>query len=422
MSSPSSPSVADLACAARRAAVPLALAGRAVKDAALIQMAAALREHTDDILQANKEDVVRAEVGGTEAAMIDRLRLDAGRIDAMAAGLEQLASLPDPIGEVIRGSVTGTGLRLEQVRVPLGVIGIIYEGRPNVTADAAGICLKSGNACLLRGSSSAADSNAAIISVLRSAVEAVGLPADCIAGIGGDRETVKELMQARGSVDLLIPRGGAGLIQTVVRESTVPVIETGVGNVHIFVDATADLTKALAIILNAKTQRPSVCNAAETLLVHRDIAAGFVPMVTQALVDAGVTVHADDAFAAAANVGAGVVPATPLDFDTEYLSLDIAAAVVDDLAAAIEHIRAHSTGHTEVILTESVTAADTFVAQVDAAAVIVNASSRFTDGGEFGFGAEIGISTQKMHARGPMGLAEMTSTKWIVRGDGHVRA
>lgn len=422
MSSKSGSSVADLARAARVAAVPLALAGRATKDAALLQMATALREHTDDILQANKEDVLRAEAAGTDAAMIDRLRLDAGRVDAMSVGLEQLASLPDPIGEVIRGSVTTTGLRLEQVRVPLGVIGIIYEGRPNVTADAAGICLKSGNACLLRGSSSAADSNAAIISVLRRAVEAAGLPADCVTGIGGDRETVKELMQARGLVDLLIPRGGAGLIQTVVRESTVPVIETGVGNVHIFVDATADLAKALPIILNAKTQRPSVCNAVETLLVHRDIAESFVPVVTQALTDAGVTIHADDAFATATNGHPGVVAATPLDFDTEYLSLDIAAAVVDDLSAAIEHIRAHSTGHTEVILTESVRAADTFVAQVDAAAVIVNASSRFTDGGEFGFGAEIGISTQKMHARGPMGLAEMTSTKWIVRGDGHVRA
>jgi len=422
MSSPSGSSVADLARVARAAAIPLALAGRAAKDAALRQMATALREHTDEILQANKEDVVRAESGGTDAAMIDRLRLDAGRIDAMADGLEQLASLPDPIGEVIRGSVTSTGLRLEQVRVPLGVIGIIYEGRPNVTADAAGICLKSGNACLLRGSSSAADSNGAIISVLRSAVEAAGLPADCIAGIGGDRTTVSELMRARGLVDLLIPRGGAGLIQTVVRESSVPVIETGVGNVHIFVDATADLVKALPIILNAKTQRPTVCNAAETLLVHRDIAATFIPLVTQVLIDAGVTIHADDAFVAATGGSSGVVAAAPEDFDTEYLSLDIAAAVVDDLGAAIEHIRAHSTGHTEVILTESVTSADTFVAQVDAAAVIVNASSRFTDGGEFGFGAEIGISTQKMHARGPMGLAEMTSTKWIVRGDGHVRA
>ncbi len=422
MSSTSGPSVADLARAARVAAIPLALAGRAVKDAALVYMATALREHTDEILQANKEDVVRAEAGGTDAAMIDRLTLDAGRVDAMAAGLEQLASLPDPIGEVIRGSVTATGLRLEQVRVPLGVIGIIYEGRPNVTADAAGICLKSGNACLLRGSSSAADSNAVIISVLRSAVEAAGLPADCIFGIAGDRETVKELMRARGLVDLLIPRGGAGLIQTVVRGSTVPVIETGVGNVHIFVDATADLVKAVPIILNAKTQRPSVCNAAETLLVHRDIAPTFIPTITQALIDAGVTIHADEAFSTAAGDNPGVVAATPSDLDTEYLSLDIAAAVVDDLSAAVEHIRAHGTGHTEVILTESVNSADTFVAQVDAAAVIVNASSRFTDGGEFGFGAEIGISTQKMHARGPMGLAEMTSTKWIVRGDGHVRA
>lgn len=422
MSSTSGPSVADLARAARVAAIPLALAGRAVKDAALVYMATALREHTDEILQANKEDVVRAEAGGTDAAMIDRLTLDAGRVDAMAAGLEQLASLPDPIGEVIRGSVTATGLRLEQVRVPLGVIGIIYEGRPNVTADAAGICLKSGNACLLRGSSSAADSNAVIISVLRSAVEAAGLPADCISGIAGDRETVKELMRARGLVDLLIPRGGAGLIQTVVRGSTVPVIETGVGNVHIFVDATADLVKAVPIILNAKTQRPSVCNAAETLLVHRDIAPTFIPTITQALIDAGVTIHADEAFSTAAGDNPGVVAATPSDLDTEYLSLDIAAAVVDDLSAAVEHVRAHGTGHTEVILTESVNSADTFVAQVDAAAVIVNASSRFTDGGEFGFGAEIGISTQKMHARGPMGLAEMTSTKWIVRGDGHVRA
>ncbi len=422
MSSQAASSVADLARAARVAAVPLALAGRAVKDAALLQMAGALREHTDDILRANKEDVVRAEAAGTDVAMIDRLRLDAGRIDAMATGLEQLASLPDPIGEVIRGSVTTTGLRLEQVRVPLGVIGIIYESRPNVTADAAGICLKSGNVCLLRGSSSAAYSNVAIISVLRSAVETAGLPADCITGVGGDRQTVKELMQARGLVDLLIPRGGAGLIQTVVRESTVPVIETGVGNVHIFVDATADPAKALPIILNAKTQRPTVCNAAETLLVHRDIAASFVPVIATALTDAGVTIHADDAFAAATGSNPGVVAATPADFDTEYLSLDIAAAVVDDLAAAIDHIRAHSTGHTEVILTGSVTSADAFVAQVDAAAVIVNASSRFTDGGEFGFGAEIGISTQKMHARGPMGLAEMTSTKWIVRGDGQIRA
>ncbi len=424
MSSAPGSSVTQLAQAARAAAVPLALAGRAIKDAALQAMAAALREHTEAILQANAVDVGRATDAGAEAALVDRLRLDAGRVDAMAAGLEQLAGLPDPIGEVVRGSVTPTGLRLQQLRVPLGVVGIIYEGRPNVTADAAGICLKSGNACLLRGSSSAAESNAAIIEILRDAVDSVGLPADCIIGVGGDRTAVKELMQARGLVDLLVPRGGAGLIQTVVRESTVPVIETGVGNVHIFVDASADLDQAIPIILNSKTQRPSVCNAAETLLVHADIADRFVPEVAAALVGAGVTIHADDRFAASATgiEPGGVVAAEPADFDTEYLSLDIAAAVVDSADAAIEHIREHSSGHTEVILTESVSSADAFVARVDAAAVIVNASSRFTDGGEFGFGAEIGISTQKMHARGPMGLAEMTSTKWVVRGDGQVRA
>jgi glutamate-5-semialdehyde dehydrogenase len=414
-------SVTDAARAARVASYELALATRARKDAALHAMAAALRTHVDEVVAANARDVDAARAAGTSAAMIDRLALTPTRVDAMAAGLEQLAALPDPIGEVVRGSTTADGLRIEQVRVPMGVIGMIYEGRPNVTADAAGICLKSGNACLLRGSSSAAASNAAIVDLLRAALTQVGLPADCVQGLGGDRENVKELMRARGLVDLLVPRGGAGLIQTVVTEATVPVIETGVGNVHVYIDAAADLDQATAIVLNAKTQRPSVCNAAETLLVHRDVAASFVPAITRSLVDAGVTLHADEAFRALTGDAAAVVPANPADFDTEYLSLDLAAAVVDSLDDAIAHIRTHSSGHTEVIVTDSVAAADTFVARVDAAAVMVNASSRFTDGGEFGFGAEIGISTQKMHARGPMGLAEMTSTKWVVRGAGHVR-
>jgi len=418
-------SVTDAARAAREASYELALASRERKDAALHAMADALRAHAADVVTANARDVEAARQAGTSAAMIDRLSLTPARVDDMAVGLEQLAGLPDPVGEVVRGSTTPNGLRLEQVRVPLGVIGMIYEGRPNVTADAAGICLKSGNACLLRGSSSAAASNAAIVALLRDALVRTGLPADCVQGLGGDRETVKELMRARGLVDLLVPRGGAGLIQTVVTEATVPVIETGVGNVHVYVDAAADLDQAAAIVLNAKTQRPSVCNAAETLLVHADVAGAFVPAITRALADAGVTVHADEAFtarAAEAQVPADrLVPATPADFDTEYLSLDIAASVVDSLDDAIAHIRAHSSGHTEVIVSDSATAADRFVARVDAAAVMVNASSRFTDGGEFGFGAEIGISTQKMHARGPMGLAEMTSTKWVVRGAGHVR-
>jgi glutamate-5-semialdehyde dehydrogenase len=295
---------------------------------------------------------------------------------------------------------------------------MIYEGRPNVTVDAAGICLKSGNAALLRGSSSAASSNATLVGILRDAVAASGLPADTVQLVPADsRETVKELMRARGLVDVLVPRGGAGLIQSVVEESTVPVIETGVGNCHVYVDATADLEQALAIVLNSKTQRTSVCNAAESLLVHADVADAFLPQVVPALQAAGVTVHGDDAFAAYD----GVRRATDDDFAREYLSLDISAAVVPDLDGALDHIRRYSTGHTEAIVTRDLAAARRFTAEVDAAAVLVNASTRFTDGGEFGFGAEIGISTQKLHARGPMGLPEMTSTKYVVTGDGHVR-
>ena len=330
-----------------------------------------------------------------------------------------MANLPDPIGEVVRGSTLPNGLELRQIRVPFGVVGIIYEARPNVTVDAAGICLKSGNAVLLRGSSSARHSNAALVAVLRDAIAASGLPADAVQLLdASSRESVKELMRARGLVDVLIPRGGADLIRTVVEESTVPVIETGVGNCHVYVDAAADLDKAVAIAVNSKTQRLSTCNTAESLLVHKDVAAAFLPRILKAFADKGVTVHGSPAVRAYDDT---VVAATDDDWATEYLSADISAAVVPSLDAAIDHIRRYGTQHTEAIVTESVTAARAFVARVDAAAVMVNASTRFTDGGEFGFGAEIGISTQKLHARGPMGLPELTSTKYVVTGDGHVR-
>jgi glutamate-5-semialdehyde dehydrogenase len=412
------PDVAELARRARVASRELALAARAVKDAALHAMADALDRRTDEVLEANAVDVRRAEDADTPAHMVDRLRLTGDRVAAMAEGLRDLARLPDPVGEVVRGSTLANGLELRQVRVPFGVVGMIYEGRPNVTVDAAGICLKSGNAVLLRGSGSARDSNAALVAVLREAVTAAGLPADVVQLVPAEsRETVKELMRARGLVDVLVPRGGAGLIQSVVEESTVPVIETGVGNCHVYVDAAADLDMALAIVLNAKTDRTSVCNAAESLLVHTAVADEFLPRVVEALQGAGVTVHGDPAFQAYD----GVVAATDDDFAVEYLSLDISAAVVPDLDAALDHIRRYSTGHSEAIVTGDLAAARRFVAEVDAAAVLVNASTRFTDGGEFGFGAEIGISTQKLHARGPMGLPEMTSTKYVVTGDGHVR-
>ena len=350
--------------------------------------------------------------------MVDRLRLDTGRVEGMAQGLRDVAGLPDPVGEVLRGSTLANGLQLRQVRVPFGVVGIIYEARPNVTADAAGICVKSGNAVLLRGSSSARRSNEAIVEVLRAAAGRAGLPEDVVQLVPGDsHDSVKELMRARGLVDVLIPRGGAGLIRSVVEESTVPVIETGVGNCHVYVDSAADLDMAERIVLNAKTHRTSVCNAAESLLVHQDVAAEFVPRIVRALHDAGVTIHGDAAFADQD----GVQPATEEDWATEYLALEISAAVVPSLDAAIEHIRRYSSAHSDAIVTDSQAHAQRFVASVDSAAVLVNASTRFTDGGEFGFGAEIGISTQKLHARGPMGLPEMTSTKYVVTGDGHIR-
>jgi glutamate-5-semialdehyde dehydrogenase len=404
---------------ARAAAGALALATRAVKDAGLQAMAGALVARTGEILAGNQQDLSAARAAGMSGAMQDRLALSPERVRAAAGGLRQIAALPDPVGEVVRGSTLANGLQLRQVRIPFGVIGIIYEGRPNVTVDAAGICLKSGNAALLRGSSSAARSNAALVAVLRDALVDAGLPADAVQLLdSGSRESAKELMRARGLVDVLIPRGGASLIQAVVTESTVPVIETGIGNCHIYVDAHADLDMALAILLNAKTQRPSVCNAAESLVVHQAVADRFLPRALAALAEAGVTVHGDERVR---TYREGVQPATEQDFAAEYLSLDISAAVVDSLDAAVAHIARYGSGHSEAIVTDSAAAAREFTARVDSAAVLVNASTRFTDGGEFGFGAEIGISTQKLHARGPMGLPELTSTKFVVTGTGHLR-
>ncbi|MDX6367972.1 MAG: glutamate-5-semialdehyde dehydrogenase, partial [Nocardioidaceae bacterium] len=403
---------------ARAASYDLALASRAAKDAALHSMADGLVKHADVVLEANADDVRQAEEAGSPANVVDRLRLTGSRVEAMAAGLRDVAGLPDPVGEVVRGGTLANGLEIRQVRVPFGVVGMIYEGRPNVTADAAGICLKSGNAVLLRGSRTARHSNTAVVAVLREAVAGAGLPADALQLVPADsHDTVRALMRARGLVDVLIPRGGADLIRSVVEGSTVPVIETGVGNCHVYVDAAADLDMALAILLNSKTDRTSVCNAAESLLVHAAVADTFLPAGIAALHEAGVTIHGDAAFTSYD----GVVPADDDDFGREYLGLDISAAVVPDLDAAIEHVRRYSTGHTEAIVTEDLAAARRFVAEVDAAAVLVNASTRFTDGAEFGFGAEIGISTQKLHARGPMGLPEMTSTKYVVTGDGHIR-
>ena len=426
---PEEPSSADAAAAvgdiARRAKVAsraLATATRTTKDAALGAMADALLAASDAILAANAEDVARGRARGMAEGLLDRLTLTGARVEGIAAALRELAALPDPVGEVVRGSTLPNGLRLRQVRVPMGVVGMIYEARPNVTVDAAGLALKSGNAVILRGGTAAARSNEAIVSVLRAALAGVGLPADLVQSIDTwGRGGSVALMHARGLVDVLVPRGGADLIRTVVREASVPVIETGVGNCHLYVDAGADVSQAIGILLNGKTQRVGVCNALETLLVHRDVADELLPPALAALAAAGVTVHGDERALAYVAPGASAVPATDEDWATEYLSLDIAVRVVDDLDTALEHIRTWSSGHTEVICTRDLGSADRFVAEVDSAAVMVNASSRFTDGGQLGLGAEIGISTQKLHARGPMGLAELTTTKWVVHGDGHVR-
>ncbi|MBP0458442.1 glutamate-5-semialdehyde dehydrogenase [Streptomyces montanisoli] len=415
--------VARAAYRSKSAAEDLAPLPRAAKDDALLAIADALEVRTHEIVTANAEDVERARQAGAEEAMIDRLTLTPERVRAMARDVRDVAALPDPVGEVVRGSTLPNGIDLRQVRVPLGVVGIIYEARPNVTVDAAALCLKAGNAVLLRGSSSAIASNTALVRVVRDAVGGAGLPADAVQLVPGeDRDSARELMRARGLVDVLIPRGGATLIRTVVEQSTVPVIETGTGNCHVYVDADTDLDMAVSILVDSKASRPSVCNAAETLLVHQDVAADFLPRALDALADAGVTVHGDERVVPYGERSkATVVAATADDWETEYLSYDIAAAVVDSLDAAVAHIRLWSSGHTEAIVTTSQAAARRFTRLVDSTTVAVNASTRFTDGGQFGFGAEIGISTQKLHARGPMGLPELTSTKYIVTGDGHTR-
>jgi glutamate-5-semialdehyde dehydrogenase len=414
--------VRDVARRAQVASRTLATANRLTKDAALGAIADALVGSADRIVTANAQDLERGRANGMSHGLLDRLALTPERIEKIADALRDVAGLPDPVGEVVRGQTLPNGLRLRQVRVPMGVVGMIYEARPNVTVDAAGLALKSGNAAILRGGSAAASSNEVILAVMREALEAQGLPADLVQSIDAyGREGGVALMRARGLVDVLIPRGGADLIQTVVRESLVPVIETGVGNVHVYVDATADVDMAVAIVMNAKTQRVGVCNAAETLLVHQDAAAAFLPAALAALSDAGVVLHGDPAAMSFAPAGADMVPATDEDWATEYLALELGVRVVASLDEAIEHIHTWSSGHTEAIVTRDIAAADRFVAEVDSAAVMVNASTRFTDGGELGLGAEIGISTQKLHARGPMGLSELTTTKWVVTGDGHVR-
>ncbi|ADU47921.1 glutamate-5-semialdehyde dehydrogenase [Intrasporangium calvum] len=415
--------VNQLADRARVASRRLAQLSRAEKDAALHALADALVVATPQILQANAQDLDRGRANGMSEALQDRLRLDEQRVAASAQGLRDIAALPDPVGEIVRGSTLPNGLQIRQVRVPMGVIGMIYEARPNVTVDAAGLGLKSGNAVILRGGSAAGATNWATVIALRLALAGQGLPEDAITLLGeGGRDAARALMTARGRVDLVIPRGGADLIQTVVRESTVPVIETGVGVCHVYVDRAADLDQAAAITTNAKTHRPSVCNAAESLLVHREVAADFLPKVLTDLANAQVKLHVTpDVRPYAEASSAAYAIASEQDFDTEWLALEMNVAVVDDLDAAMEHIRRHGSGHTEAIVTEDRAAARRFTAEVDAAVVMVNASTRFTDGGEFGFGAEIGISTQKLHARGPMALPELTTTKWIVEGDGQIR-
>jgi glutamate-5-semialdehyde dehydrogenase len=407
---------------AKVASRALATATRAQKDAALEAMADALVANASTLVNANAKDVERGRENDMSPGLLDRLTLTEDRIAKIAEALRFVATLPDPVGEVRRGSTLPNGLRLIQKQVPLGVVGMIYEARPNVTVDAAGLALKSGNAAVLRGGSAAASSNEAIVAVLQDALESAGLPRDAVQSIDAyGREGARVLMNARGLVDVLVPRGGRDLIQTVVQESTVPAIETGEGNCHVYLDATAPLERSVEIVLNSKTHRVGVCNAAETLLVHKDRAADVLPAVLTALADAGVTLHVDGSTAKVAPTGVATVPATDEDYATEYLSMDIAVKVVDDLEEALAHIRRFTTGHTEAIVTDDIGSADRFVAGLDSAAIMVNASTRFTDGGEFGLGAEIGISTQKLHARGPMGLGELTTTTWIAYGDGHVR-
>jgi glutamate-5-semialdehyde dehydrogenase len=390
------------------------------KTRVLEAVAVALLEAAPRIIEANARDIVRGREDGIGESLIDRLRLDEKRVGALASAVRDVAALPDPVGRVVGGHRMPNGVALEQVRVPFGVVGAIYEARPNVTVDIAALALRSGNAVVLRGGSAARESNTVLVEVMRAAVEGAGLTPEAIQTVDDfGREGAKALMHGRGLIDVLVPRGSAGLIETVVTESTVPVIETGAGNVHIFLDETAPDDWARDIVVNAKVQRPSVCNAVETVLVHRQAAPRLVPLVASALQSEGVAIHGDDMVV---GLMSNVIPAVEEDWETEYLSLDIAIKVVESLDEALDHIRRYSTGHTESIITTDTRNAERFLAEVDSAVVMVNASTRFTDGAEFGFGAEVGISTQKLHARGPMGLSELTSTKWLARGSGQTRA
>ena len=415
--------VKEVAQRAKIAARELRMLTRDQKDEALRVIAARLKGEKEFISTQNEKDLEAARADGTSDALIDRLTLNGDRIDAIANALIDVAALPDPVGEVVRGYTLPNGLQVRQTRVPLGVVGIIYEARPNVTVDAAGLCLKSGNAALLRGSASAYNTNVALIDVMRKALVEVGISEDAIALVPGHtHDSVTELMQARGLVDVLIPRGGASLIQNIVNNSLVPVIETGVGNCHVYVDKDADLDMAVDIVLNSKTQRVSVCNAAETLLVHEAVADAFLPKLFAEFKARSVTVHGDTKMQQhAQSAGVDWAPVNDEDWAAEYYSLDIAAGIVASVEEAVEHILTWSSGHTEAIVSNNSQAIAYFTSAVDSAAVMVNASTRFTDGGEFGFGAEIGISTQKLHARGPMGLAELTTTTYIVSGNGQVR-
>jgi glutamate-5-semialdehyde dehydrogenase len=406
--------------ASRSASLALAAASTEVKDRALHNVAEALRGNVDQIVAANRIDLAAGAANDLSAGMLDRLTLTESRIEGLAGAVEQIALLTDPVGQIVRGSSLPNGVKISQVRVPFGVVGVIYEARPNVTVDIAAIAIKSGNAVVLRGGSAAENTNRVLVGLLQGAIETAGVPAEAVQTIDPfGREGATALMQARGHVDVLIPRGSAGLIQAVVDQSTVPVIETGAGVVHIFLDDSANADWAVDIVHNSKVQRPSVCNAVETVLVHRAAAQRLLPAVLNRLAGSGVTIHGDERVR---EIFPAAVPATAQDWGTEYMGLELAVAVVDSLDDAIAHIRRYSTGHTESIITNDIINSERFLTEVDSAAVMVNASTRFTDGGEFGFGAEVGISTQKLHARGPMGLSELTSTKWIVRGTGQVRA
>ncbi|TPW74520.1 glutamate-5-semialdehyde dehydrogenase [Schumannella soli] len=405
--------------AARAAARILATATAAQKNAALEAIARAVETSAGVVVPANDLDLANGRENGMSLGLQDRLKLDDARLRALGDAVREVIALTDPVGEIVRGSTLPNGLKLSQVRVPFGVVGAIYEARPNVTVDIAALALKSGNAVVLRGGSAAENTNRVLVGLLREALASAGLPADAVQTVDDfGRAGATALMRARGGIDVLIPRGSAGLIRTVVEESTVPVIETGAGVVHAFVDRGADLDMAVEIVVNSKVHRPSVCNALETLLVDAADAERLLPPLAAALREQGVTLHADERARA---IVADAEPATADDWDTEYMSLDLSVAVVDGLDAALDHIRRHSTHHTETIVTNDLARAERFLAEVDSAAVMVNASTRFTDGGQFGFGAEVGISTQKLHARGPMGLPELTSTKWLVRGAGQVR-